>query len=582
MKKKQKQEEYVPAWYHREPPPRSYRSIFKWGYPDEFKHPNQRLYALMKETFHLSDEHFKEKQEVGEEEVSFDVPVKLSAEQLAYLSSVVGEENLLTDDYHRLRVAYGKMIYDLMRLRKQIAENLPDAVLCPRNKEEVREILRYCHEEQIPVIPFGGGSGVMRGNEAPRGGVTLDLAQHMTHILEVNDVDQTVTVEPGIMGPDLEEALNDAARRFKTPYNYTCGHLPQSFHSATVGGWVVTRGAGQNSTYYGKIEHLVVCQEYVTPTGELETKKYPASATGPMLDYLLIGSEGSYGVLVEVTLKIFRHRPENTRRFSFVFPSWQQGLRAAREVSQGEFGLPSVFRLSDPEETEVGMRLYGVQGTVLDRLLQLRGYQPGERCLLLGTADGEKGYARRVQKMVHRIAKKHGAMSTTGYVAKRWERGRFHDPYMREDLQDYGIIIDTLECAVNWSDLERVWREVREFCKSRPRTVCMSHASHFYPQGTNLYFIFIAQMDMEEYIQYQSGVVDRIYQAGAALSHHHGIGRMLAPWYEDFMGGNEMELLRAVKRHLDPHSIMNPGGNLALDFTGKKRHFFGLDSSPEE
>lgn len=530
----------------------------------------------MKETFGLTDEHFKEKQEIGEEPVSFEVPVNLKTEQLDKLRSVVGEDNVNIDDYQRLRVAYGKMIYDLMRLRKRIVENIPDAVVCPRNKEEVRQLVEYCHQENIPVIPFGGGSGVMRGNEAVQGGVTLDLARHMTQILEVNAVDQTVTVEPGIMGPDLEAALNDAPRRFNTPHPYTCGHLPQSFHSATVGGWVVTRGAGQNSTYYGKIEDLVICQEYVTPTGKLATKKFPASATGPELDRILIGSEGSYGVLVEVTLKIFRHHPSNTHRFSYVFSSWPQALEAVREISQGEFGLPSVFRLSDPEETEIGMRLYGVQGTPIDRLLQLRGYKPGERCLLLGTADGEKGFARRIKKMVHRIAKKHGAMSTTGYVAKRWEKGRFHDPYMREDLQDYGIIIDTLECSVNWSDIEKVWREVREYCKSRPQTICMSHASHFYPQGTNLYFIFIGRMDMEEYMEYQSGIVDRIYKAGAALSHHHGIGRMLAPWYEDFMGAYEMELLRAIKRHLDPNHIMNPGGNLALDFKGKKRQFFGI------
>jgi len=569
-----KKEEFVPDWYHRVPPPGSYRSIFKWGYPDSFKHPNPRLYKLMKEVFDLTDDHFKEKQEVGEEEVSIEATVNLSEKQLEKLKSIVGEENVLTDDYSRLRVSYGKMMYDLMRLRKKIAENVPDAVASPRNKDEVQLLVNYCHEEKIPLIPFGGGSGVMRGNECPLGGITLDMSQHMNHIREVNPLDQTVTVEAGIMGPDLEEALNRAPERFGTKHSYTCGHLPQSFHSATVGGWVVTRGAGQNSTYYGKIEHLVVSQEYVTPRGKFVTKDFPASATGPMLDYIFIGSEGSYGVLVETTLKIFRNRPENTRRFSYVFRSWQEALQAVREVSQGEFGLPSVFRLSDPEETEIGMRLYGVQGTVLDRYLQLRGYKPGERCMLLGTADGEKGFARRVAKMVHRAAKKHGGMSTTGYVARRWEHGRFMDPYMREDLQDYGIIIDTLECTVNWSNIEKVWHQVRSYCKSRPRTICMSHASHFYPQGTNLYFIFIARMEMEEYMEYQGGIVDRIYSAGAALSHHHGIGRMLAPWYEDYLGSNQLHLLRAVKNHLDPGNILNPGGNLALDYRGPGRTFF--------
>ncbi|HSW36228.1 MAG TPA: FAD-binding oxidoreductase, partial [Candidatus Limnocylindrales bacterium] len=526
------------------------------------------------ETFDLNDDYFLEKKDTGEEQVSFNIPSRLNPEQMESLRKIVGAENVLTDDYSRLRVTYGKMMYDLMRLRKKIVEHAPDAVVCPRDKGDVQALMRFCHEEKIPLVPFGGGSGVMRGTECPMGGITVDLARHMNRILELDHVDQTVRVEPGIIGPDLETALNNAPQQYKTRLRYTCGHLPQSFHAASVGGWVVTRGAGQNSTYYGKIEDLVVCQEYITPVGEIITRKFPATATGPNLDQLFIGSEGTYGILVEVTLKIYRYQPENTHRFSYVFRSWSDALAAVREVSQGEFGLPSVFRISDPEETEIGMRLYGVEGTVIDRLLQLKGYKPGQRCLLLGTADGEKGFAKRVAKMVHRTARRYGAMSATGYVTRRWEHGRFLDPYMREDLQDYGIIIDTLECAVNWSNIEEVWREVRAYCKSRPMTICMSHASHFYPQGVNLYFIFIGRMDLDEYKEYHTGIVDHIYTAGGALSHHHGIGRMLAPWYEDYMGSNELELLRAIKKHLDPHNILNPGGTLALDFTGEKRQFF--------
>ena len=567
-----KKDAFYPDWYHRVPPEKSYRSIFKWGYPDTFKHPNRRLYALMKETFAMTDDDFRVKRNTGDEKVSFDYPVQLSTAQLDQLRAIVGAENVLTDDYSRLRVAYGKMIYDLIRLREKKIENLPDAVVRPRSKEDVQALVRFCHAEKIPLTVFSGGSSVMRGTECPKGGISLEMGVHMKRILKLNPVNQTVTVEPGITGPDLEDALRDAPRRFPgAPHRYTCGHLPQSFHGSTVGGWVVTRGAGQNSTYYGKIEDLVVCQEYITPAGEIATREYPASATGPDLDQVMIGSEGTCGVLVAVTLKIFRYMPENTRRFSFIFKDYPSALEAVREVSQGEFGLPSVFRLSDPEETDVAMRLYGVEGTALDKLLRLLGYRPGERCLLLGTADGERGFARHVARMIGRICRRHGALPTTGYVTRRWEHGRFLDPYLREDLQDYGIIIDTLECAVNWDSLERIWREVRAYCKARPRTICMSHSSHFYPQGTNLYFIFVARMDAGEYLRYQAGVIDAIFKAGAALSHHHGIGRMLAPWYESFMGPQQMAVLRALKKHFDPHNIMNPGGTLALDLPDEKK-----------
>jgi len=563
--------DYYPDWYEKEPPTNSYRSIFKWGDPDRFKHPNKRLYALMKEAFNLTDADFRKKENLGEEPVEYDLPSRLSPEQLEELKAIVGQANVQTDDYNRLRVAYGKMMYDLIRLREKVIENLPDAVVYPRDKEDVRRLVRWCNKHKIPVTAFGGGSSVMRGTECPRGGISLDMAKHMNQVIELNPINQTVTVQPGMMAPEYEAVLNEAPRLFKTKHRYTGGHLPQSFDSASVGGWIVTRGAGQNSTYYGKIEDLVVCQEYITPKGDIVTKEYPAEAIGPDIDHIMMGSEGAFGILVEATLRVFRYRPENTSRYSYIFKDYASALEAVREVSQGEFGLPSVFRLSDPEETEVAMKLYGVEGTIIDKMLRARGYQPNQRCLLLGTADGDAGYTRLVKRRIGKIARKYGAMSSTGYVTRKWEHGRFMDPYLREDLQDYGIIIDTLECAVPWDRLEKVWREVRAFCKSRPNTICMSHSSHFYPQGTNLYFIFIAKMDAEEYLEYQPRVIDHICKSGAALSHHHGIGRMLAPWYEASLGSNQLELLRAIKDHLDPDNIMNPGGTLALDLPEQEK-----------
>jgi alkyldihydroxyacetonephosphate synthase len=334
---------------------------------------------------------------------------------------------------------------------------------------------------------------------------------------------------------------------------------------------VVTRGAGQNSTYYGKIEDMVVCQEYVTPVGTIKTEEYPASATGPSIDQIMLGSEGAYGVLVAVTLKIFRYDPSKTRRFSFIFRTWDDAIGATREILQGEFGHPSVFRLSDPEETDIAMKLYGVEGTPIDTALKLRGYKAGEKCLLLGTADGDRDFTRLVKRNTQKICKRYGAMYTTGFAARKWEEGRFTDPYMREDLQDFGIIIDTLECAVSWEQLRDVHACVREYCKSRPRTICMSHCSHFYPQGANLYFIFIGRMKMNEFVEYHRGVLDTIQRSGAAISHHHGIGKLFAPWLEGQIGENQLDVFRALKRHFDPHNIMNPGGTLALDLPDSEK-----------
>jgi alkyldihydroxyacetonephosphate synthase len=398
------------------------------------------------------------------------------------------------------------------------------------------------------------------------------MSTHMKRILSVDPVNQTATVEPGIYGPELEQALNEAPQRYGAPHRYTFGHFPQSFEYSTAGGWVVTRGAGQNSTYYGKIEDLVLSQKYVTPVGDIVTVDVPAKATGPDIDQIMIGSEGTYGILVEVTLKLHRYAPENRRRFSFVFRGWESGVEACREIMQGEFGFPSVFRLSDPEETDVAFKLYGVEGTPLEPLLNWLGYKPMERCLLLGHTDGDKDLGKLIHRKIRRICRRHGALYATGYVTRRWEHGRFRDPYMREDLGDFGIMLDTLECGVSWANLHHVWASVREVCHARPGTVCMSHASHFYPQGANLYFIFIARMDdLDEYRAYQASILDAIQRSGATMSHHHGIGRMTAPWLEGQIGTNQLEVFRALKRHFDPNNIMNPGGTLALDLPDEQR-----------
>jgi alkyldihydroxyacetonephosphate synthase len=162
----------------------------------------------------------------------------------------------------------------------------------------------------------------------------------------------------------------------------------------------------------------------------------------------------------------------------------------------------------------------------------------------------------------------------TGYPAKSWEKGRFTDPYLRDTLQDFGIIIDTLECAVNWSNMNQVYEEVRAFVKSRPQTICMSHMSHLYPQGANLYFIFIARMtEIDEFVAFHRGILDAIQKSGAAMSHHHGIGKLFAPWIEGQIGKNQMEVFKALKKHFDPNNIMNPGGTLGLDIGDEEKRF---------
>lgn len=564
---------FIPQWYEEETPDGTYRSLFKWGDPKEFKHPNRRLVKLMMETFGMTPADFAARQKMGLETVVDDVPVTLTPDQIAALQAIVGKEHLSTDTYTRIKVSYGAGMIDALRLRRGCVENLPDAVVTPRSKDEIEAIVRFCDEQRLPLYVFGGGSSVTRGMEAVKGGVTIDMSAHMNHVVRFNEVDQTITVEAGMWGPQLEQALNRAPELFGASHRYTCGHFPQSFEYSSVGGWVVTRGAGQNSTYYGKIEDMVIAQEYITPIGILKTAEHPRAATGPDMDQVMMGGEGAFGVLVEVTLRVFHWMPENHHHFAYMFRDWETAQRAAREIMQGEFGFPSVFRLSDPEETDVAMKLYGIEGTPADSILQTLGYQPMQKCLLLGFTEGERGFSRHVDRQIRRLCRAAGAFDLSPFrVAQAWEKSRFRDPYMREDLQDYGILIDTLECGVTWSQMPQVHASVRQVVKNRPDTICMTHISHVYPQGGNLYFIFIARIGtIREYLDLQYSILQAIQDSGASISHHHGVGKQTSPWLEGQIGAASMDVIRSLKEHFDPHHILNPGGTLGLDMSPAQR-----------
>jgi alkyldihydroxyacetonephosphate synthase len=557
--------DFQPAWTEKPPAKKSYRSVFKWGSPTEFKHPSHAWYQMFKDTFDMTEADFETPRNEGNEPVAVRQKMRLTKAQIARISDIAGKRNVAADDYSRVKYSHGKSIDEAMDLRRQEVRDVPDIVVHPRHKKDVADIVAYANKEKIPVYVYGGGSSVTFGLKTPKGGIMLVMSTHMNKLLMVNDINQTAVVQPGMLGPAYEASLNNAPEQFNAAHPYTGGHFPQSFEYSSVGGWVVTLGSGQASSYYGDACDLVLSQEYVTPAGNFKTLDFPATATGPKINDIMKGSEGAFGVLVELTMKIFRYMPENRQRFAFMFPSWEAAVNASREISQGEFGMPAVYRISDPEETEVGLKLYGIHDTPVDTVVSLRGYKSMERCLCLGTTEGEKGFARHVRDRVARICKQHGAMTLTGFAAKLWEKTRYKEPYMREDLMDYGIIIDTVESGVTWDNLHRLHQGVRAYIKKRPQTICMTHASHFYPQGTNLYFIFILKMvDLKEYQKFHKGIIEAILEHGGSISHHHGVGKLFAPFMEKHLGQEQMDVLRALKNHFDPNHIMNPGGHLGL------------------
>lgn len=567
---------FEPKWVLTPAPEESYRSIFRWGDPEFFKYPKESLYKLMKETFKMTDDDFKDyTDDIGFDKVDLSAhPSKIAKKHVEALKKIVGDEFVTTEDYPRLVVAYGCTGYDLLRLRHKQIENVPDVVVYPDTTEQVEQLVAYATENKIPLYVYGGGSSVTRGMEAVKGGMTLDMRKRFNKVISFNETDQTITVQAGMSGPKLEETLQNAPNLFGAKRAYTCGHFPQSFEYSSVGGWTVTRGAGQNSTYYGCITDIVLSQKYATPIGRIVTSHYPREATGPNLNQIMMGSEGTFGVLTEVTLRVFRWMPENRKRFSYMFKNWEIAMDAAREMMQYECGYSSVFRLSDPEETHLMLKLYNVDETPLAPILDKCGYKDMERCMFLGFTDGEKGFSKNVAKNIAKIALKHGAMPMTGYVTKSWEKGRFNDPYLRDTLMDFSVITDTLECTVNWSNMAQVHRDVRKVCHALPNTVVTTHMSHCYPQGANLYFIFITKMnDADEFKRYHTTILDAIQKSGAAISHHHGVGKMFAPWLEGYIGEKEYGVFKVLKNYFDPDYLMNPGGTIGLDLLPEEKKF---------
>jgi alkyldihydroxyacetonephosphate synthase len=538
---------------------KTYRDIFKWGDKRETTVDRETI-NLIKEKFELTDSDFLTQQLLGERTVVLENKCSLKPDILAQFAQIVGEENVKTDDFTRASHAYGKCYTDLLNLRLGKISTPPDAVIYPRSTQDIISIINFCNSNSIPVTPFGGHSSVTRGVETPKGGISLDLTQHLCNVLNLNEENLTVTVQSGMFGPAFEQYLNSKG--------FTCGHFPQSFEYSTVGGWVAAKGAGQASTGYGKIEHMVLALKVVTPAGVIETKCYPASAQGWDLHHLFAGSEGTLGVIVEVTMKIHRYLPLNTRYASFIYKDFKTAVKAMRTTMQSGVGLPHLYRISDPEETEIAFKTKGFDGTFADKFLNTLGYKSGSRCLMFVAVEGSASYTNQVINSVKKISKKNGGFALGSRPTKKWLEQRYSSAYLRDPLMDIGIMTDTLETAVMWDNLIPVWQAVRQYLKTRPKTVVMVHISHVYQNGANLYFTFLSPMrkgdEINEYLDYHKGLIDTINAHGGSLSHHHGVGRALAPWMETQLGNSSMELMQAIKNHLDPKGIMNPGGTLGL------------------
>ncbi|WP_067787431.1 FAD-binding oxidoreductase [Nocardia amikacinitolerans] len=516
-----------------------------WGIPAGHKPLSAQIRGLLAQVFGVSGDPVARRDEG-------DVPLRASAltpAQRDGLVEVVGADNVSADHHDRLRHAGGKSTLDLLRRRAEGPQDAPDAIVFPADHEQVLAVLAYCAEHGIAVVPFGGGTSVVGGVDPVRGEfdsvIALDL-RRIDGLTEVDPVSGTATLGAGLTGPQAEELL--------AAHGLSLGHFPQSFEFASIGGFAATRSSGQASAGYGRFDDMVQRLRIATPTGSLELGRAPASAAGPDLRELFVGSEGALGVITEVTLRV-HPLPETTAYQAWSFPDFTTGAAALRTVVQAG-AAPTVFRLSDEAETGLNLARSGDIGG-----------QAVTGCLAITTFEGTAEHVAARSAEATALLTAAGGTALGEKPAREWEHGRFAAPYMRDALLDVGVLCETLETATTWSNIAELKAKVTAAltdslgAQGTPPLV-MCHISHTYPTGASLYFTVVAKQLDDPLAQWQiakRAVGDAIMAAGGTITHHHAVGADHRPWLPAEVGELGIRVLRAVKRELDPAGILNPG-----------------------
>ena len=480
-----------------------------------------------------------------------------------------------TLDQDRLMYARDMWPMGLLLIRQGRTPPPPDAVVWPKSEEELAALVKLARERKVPLIPFGAGSGVCGGTWAVSGGIAVDL-KLFDAVGKVDPDALTVEAGAGVIGEVLERKLN--------AQGYTLGHFPSSIWMSTLGGWMAARSAGQLSNKYGKIEDMVLSARAVTGRGErVVTPQRPFH--GPDLAQLLIGSEGTLCFFTGAKLRV--HPAPSHRAFrGFRFRTVADGVEAIRQLYRA--GLrPAVVRLYDPFDTAlVGRGKPEAHGDLPPSLRSrwrrdvmpslLRRVSPRtlgnprlmnkaadllKHCLLILLFEGERQRATREEEHARQLALEMGAEDLGEGPGKSWFVRRYDVSYKMSKVVDAGAFADTMEVATTWDKVMAVYEGVWKATAPLAFTLC--HFSHAYPEGCSLYFSFVASEASEDaqqarYAQLWEAAMTAAREAGANVSHHHGVGVLKAAALQEELGEGR-KLLAALKKVFDPDGIMNPG-----------------------
>ena len=477
-------------------------------------------------------------------------------------SRLATEAGLSTDPADRVRHARGQSLPDWIALRSGRLGSVPDAVARPGSAEEVRSLLERAGTRGWELVPRGGGTSVVGGvtvRAGERPVVVVDLTE-LTGLRTLDEASGLATFGAGTSGPAVEAALVGSG--------LTLGHFPQSFEFSTVGGWVASRSAGQESRGYGRIEALFAGGHVETPAGPLDVRPFPASATGPDIREIILGSEGRAGIVTDVIVRAVA-RPRRDQVRAYAVPDWDRAVELARALGRSGLDL-SMIRVSTPLESATTLALGADDRSRrwLRRYLAWRRQGP-EPCLVLVGCHGSDATVTATEGEVIRQVRAARGVGVPG-VANAWRRERFSAPYLRNALWEAGYAVDTLETAAGWAEIPAMAAALGPALRhgldaDGERVHAFSHLSHVYPSGSSLYatYVFRRADDPDETLdrwrRLKRAASETIVAHGGTISHQHGIGRDHQPYLRAEKGALAVEAIRAAIAHLDPGGVMHRG-----------------------
>jgi alkyldihydroxyacetonephosphate synthase len=472
-----------------------------------------------------------------------------------------------TDPKTRALHARGQSFADWVALRTGLMEAFPDGVAHPTRAQELDELIAFAKENHACLIPYGGGTSVVGHVNVTddRPAICVDLSR-LDRLIAFDETSHHATFGAGVTGPALEAHLHERG--------FTLGHFPQSFEFSTLGGWIATRSSGQQSACFGRIEKLFAGAKVHTPLGALVLPCFPASAAGPDLREMVLGSEGRMGIISEATVRITRI-PEVDTFHAVFFPDWDRAVDGCRALSQAL--LPySMLRLSTPTETATMLALagHGRLTRLLELALSLRGAPEG-RCMLVMAFTGPRALVRRSRKAALALAGRFGGVDAGRFMGRQWSKSRFRAPYLRNSLWEAGYAVDTLETATPWANVPALVAGIDASLRHSLDAIgekvhAFTHLSHVYPTGSSIYstYLFRLAEDPLETLRRWRLLKDAasrvIVQHGGTISHQHGVGIDHLPYLAAEKGEIGMGALRQALRYWDPESVMNPGKLIAL------------------